>query len=408
MVLRSLILILAVAVSVAGAAFFGGSEIAFVTSSRFRIKGRAKQGSRGAAIADWLLRRPAILLSVTLVGTNILVVLVSSLLTVWLGKSIGQYAVLVSTGVGTAILLLFGEIIPKSLARHNPDGLLSRTAPGLGLAYFLLYPVARVMVLIASVFVRFSSSVETSGKVTRDEIRAVVKDAAQARFGLTSQGHIHRVLDLSEVKVAGLMVPMDEVVCIDEKATVDEALDMAFRSGHSRYPVFKRTADNLVGILHLKDLLGVRDDLKIRNFARQAYFIPETKDVRSAIREMREDLRHLAIVTDEYGRAIGVLTFEDLVEEIMGEISDEYDQAAEKHIELDQPISGSTPVSAIREELDVQIPDGPYTTVAGFMLDRAGALCGVGETIKFDGYEFQVIETKGRRIRRVRITRKED
>jgi len=408
MVLRNLIILLAVAASIAGVAFFSGIEIAFVTSSRFRIRGRARQGSRGAAIADWLLRRPAMLLSVTLVGTNIFVVLASSLMTDWLGEFLGPYAILVSTLAGTGLIMLFGEIIPKSLARNNPDGVLSRTAPGLGLAYFVLYPVARVVAFIASVFVRLSSSRENSGKVTRDEIRAVVKDAAQARFGRTSHGHIHRVLDLSEVKVAALMVPMDEVVTIDEEATVDEALEMASRSGHSRYPVFKRNPDNLVGILHLKDLLGVKDDLRIRNFARQAYFIPETKDVRSAIREMREDLRHLAIVTDEYGRAIGVLTFEDLVEEIMGEISDEYDQVAGKHIELGQAISGSTPVSAIREELDVHIPDGPYTTLAGFMMDRTGAICSVGETIEYDGFEFQVIEIKGRRIRRVRITRKED
>ncbi|MGD8628080.1 MAG: hemolysin family protein, partial [bacterium] len=345
MSMRSLILLLAVAASIAGVAFFSGSEIAFVTSSRFRIRGRAKQGSRGAAIADWLLRRPAMLLSVTLVGTNVFVVLASSLMTDWLGESIGPYAVLVSTLAATVLILLFGEIIPKTLARHNPDGVLSRTAPGLGLAYFLLYPAAKIVALIASAFVRFSSSVETSGKVTRDEIRAVVKDAAQARFGLSSRSHIHKVLDLTKVKVAGLMVPMDEVATIDEEATVGEALDMASTSGHSRYPIFKRSPDNLVGLLHVKDLLGVRDDLKVRNFARQAYFIPETKDVRAAIREMREDLRHLAIVTDEYGRPIGILTFEDLVEEIMGEISDEYDQATRKHIGLDQPISGNTPVS---------------------------------------------------------------
>jgi CBS domain containing-hemolysin-like protein len=408
MAFRNLIILLAVAAAIAGVAFFSSIEIALVTSSRFRIRGRARQGSRGAAIADWLLRRPAMLLSVTLVGTNIFVVLASSLMTDWLGKSIGPYAVVVSTVAGTGLILLFGEIIPKSMTRNNPDGVLSRVAPGLGLAYFLLYPVARVVALIASLFVRLSSSVETSGKVTRDEIRAVVKDAAQARFGRTSHGHIHRVLDLSDIKVAELMVPMDEVICIDEESTVAEALEMACRSGHSRYPVFKRSPDNLVSILHLKDLLGVRDDLKIRNFARKAYFIPETKDVRSAIRDMREDLRHLAIVADEYGRAIGVLTFEDLVEEIMGEISDEYDQVTRKHIEMGQPISGNTPVSRIRAELDIQIPDGPYTTLAGFLLDQTGALCAVGETIEYDGFEFQVIETKGRRIRRVRITGKED
>jgi putative hemolysin len=215
------------------------------------------------------------------------------------------------------------------------------------------------------------------------------------------------VLDLTKVKVAGLMVPMDEVATIDEEATVGEALDMASTSGHSRYPIFKRSPDNLVGLLHVKDLLGVRDDLKVRNFARQAYFIPETKDVRAAIREMREDLRHLAIVTDEYGRPIGILTFEDLVEEIMGEISDEYDQATRKHIGLDQPISGNTPVSTIREELAIHIPDGAYTTLAGFLLDRAGDLCRVGDVVEFDGHEFNVIETRGRRIRKVRINRKE-
>jgi CBS domain containing-hemolysin-like protein len=408
MVLRTLILLLAVAASIAGAAFFSGSEIAFVTSSRFRIRGRARRGSRGARIADWLLRRPAMLLSVTLVGTNVFVVLASSLLTDWLRESIGSYSVAVSIVTATGLILVFGEVIPKSLARYNPDGLLSRAAVGLGLAYIILYPVARVLSLIASLFVRLSSSVETSGKVTRDEIRAVVKDAAQARFGRTSHGHIHRVLDLSEIKVAELMVPMDEVICIDEEARVDQALELASRSGHSRYPVFKRSPDNLVSILHLKDLLGVRDDLKIRNFARKAYFIPETRDVRSAIRDMREDLRHLAIVADEYGRAIGVLTFEDLVEEIMGEISDEYDRVTRKHIDLGQPISGHTPVSRIRADLDIPIPDGPYTTLAGFLLDRTGALCSVGETVEFDGFEFQVIEVKGRRIRRVRITRKED
>ncbi len=406
--LKNLLLVLAVAASIAGVAFFAGSEIAFVTSSRFRIKGRARKGSRGAAVADWLLRRPATLLSVTLVGTNVCVVLASSLMTDWLAKSIGPFAVLVSTGVGTALILLFGEIIPKSLARSNPDGVLSRTAPGLGIAYFVLYPVAKLVALIASVFVRLSSSVETSGKVTRDEIRAVVKDAAQARFGRSSHSHIHRVLDLSRVRVAGIMVPMDDVNCIDEKSTVDKAREAALASGHSRYPVYRRTPDNLVGILHLKDLLGVRDDLKVRNFTRKGYFIPETKDVRSAIREMREDLRHLAIVTDEYGRAIGVLTFEDLVEEIMGEISDEYDQVTEKHIKLAQVISGSTPVTMIRDELEIRIPEGAYTTVAGFMLDRAGDLCKVGDIIEFDGYLFHVVETKGRRIRRVRITRKED
>jgi putative hemolysin len=408
MMLSYLAHILAVAASVAAVAFFAGSEISFVSSSRFRVKGMVTKGIKGASTAEWLLSKPATILSVTLVGTNIFVVLASALMTDLLSRSLGPYSVLVSTGVATSLILLFGEIIPKAIARRNPESFLVRTAPGLGFAYYVLYPIAKMTSMAGSAFVKLSPSKETGGTVTRDEIRAVVKEAAQARFGLASRSYAHRVLDLSRVKVASVMLPMDEVVCIDEEATVSETLDIASRSGHSRYPVYKRTSDNLVGILYVKDLLGAQGGLKVRIFARSAYFIPETMSVRNAMREMRQELRHLAIVTDEYGRAIGILTFEDLVEEIVGEISDEYDRVGELPLEIGQTISGSTPISSVNEELDIGIPDGPYRTVAGFILDRAGAMCSAGDMIEFGDYQFHVIEVARRRIRRVRITRRKD
>jgi CBS domain containing-hemolysin-like protein len=353
-----------------------------------------------------MLENPATLLSATLVGTNIFVVLASSLATTMLTELLASYAILVSTITVTSLILLFGEIVPKAVARAEPEAFLLGAAPGLRVAYLLLYPVARVTSALASVFVRAASGEKATG-VTRDEIRALVKETAQSGYGYTTHGYAYRVLDLSRMKVTGLMVPMDEVVCIDENSTVRGALTTASRSGHSRYPVYRKSVDNIVGILHLKHLLGAPDDSRIRMFARSAHFVPETKTVKTAIGEMRGDLRHMGIVTDEYGRPIGIITFEDLVEEIMGDISDEYDQTGGRAVGWDRIISGKTPIAFINEELDANIPDGAYGTVAGFVLDRAGAVCGVGETIEFGGLQFQVVEVKGKRISKVRISRRE-
>jgi CBS domain containing-hemolysin-like protein len=399
--------ILAIAGSVAGVAFFAGSEISFVSADRFRISGMAKRKVRGAATAKRLLENPATLLSVTLVGTNIFVVLASSLATDILSRVLGAYAILASTVVVTAVILMFGEIVPKAVARTSPEAFLMRAAPGLGIAYYLLYPVARVTSAIATVLATASVSAERNAPVTRDEIRALVKEVTQAGLGITSYTYAHRILDLSRVKVTGVMLPMDEVVCVNEEATVGEALDAAEASGHSRYPVYKRTPDNLVGVLHVKDLLGVPRSSRVKIFVRRGYFVPETRTVKEAIREMRDELRHLGIVTDEYGRPIGILTFEDLVEEIMGEISDEYDQIDGSHAALGRVISGSTPISLLREELEIGIPEAGYDTVAGFILDRAGSICKPGDMIEYEDLEFRVVEVKGKRIRSVRITKKE-
>jgi putative hemolysin len=404
--LRLAVYILATACSVAGNAFFAGSETAFVSSNRFRIRSMAKRHVRGAAIAGRLLRNPSMLLSVTLVGTNIFLILASSLATNLLAGVLGPYAVAVSTVVMTSIILIFGEIIPKAVARTEPEAFLLGTAPGLGAAYILLYPVAKVTSLLASLFVRASASEGAAG-VTRDEIRALVKEAAQSGHGFVTRGYAHRVLDLSRMKVTGVMVPMDDVVCVDEKSTVTETLAAASRGGHSRYPVYRKGTDNIVGILHLKHLLGAPGDSEIRMFAQRAHFIPETKSVKAAIGEMRGDLRHMGIVADEYGRPIGIVTFEDLVEEILGEISDEYDQAGGRGLGWGRIISGSTPVAVVNEELETNIPEGAYDTVAGFILDRRGAVCAVGETVEYEDLRFQVVEVKGKRIRKVRISKRE-
>jgi putative hemolysin len=402
-----LLRVIAAGLAVAGVAFFAGGETAFISSDRFRIRGMARRGVRGAAAARWLLGRPNMFVSMALVGTNICVILASSLTTDLLGAFLGKYAVIVSTLGMTSIILLFGEIAPKAVGRANPEAFMVAASPYLVAAYYLLYPLARAMASVASLVTLVSGSKERSSAITRGEIRALVKEAAQTGFGLTPNTYAHRALDLSRMKVTGVMLPMDDVVSLDAEATVSEALEIASKRGYSRYPVYRKTQGDLVGILHIKDLLGVPGDSRVHIFTRSGNFVPETATIKQVMPAMREDLRHLAVVTDEYGRAIGILTFEDLVEEIVGEIHDEYDRARGARILLDQAISGNTPVALVNEELETGIPEGTYSTLAGFILSHLGSIPRTGDRVEIGDFVCHITEVKGRRIRRVRIARKE-
>lgn len=400
--------IVAVIAAVLGSGFFAGSETAFVSSNRFQISAMAKSGSRRARMARRLLADTSTLLSVTLVGNNVCVVLASVLATALLARYLGVYAVLVSTVTVTISLLLFGEIMPKAVARSNPEGFLTFVAPVLGVAYYVLYPVAIVTSFIASLFVGLSGRKERSGAVTREEIRALVKEIAGDALSRPCHAYAYRVLDLSRMKVTGVMVPMDEVNCFEEGVTVRHVLSESCRSGHSRYPVYKGTFENITGVLHTQDLLGVPEESRIRVFSRSAHFIPETRTVQKAIFEMRDDYRHLSVVTDEYGRSLGIVTFEDALEEILGEISDEYDGRGERSLDMGKVVSGSVPVSLVEEELGLEIPEGAGDTLAGFLLHLRGQIPHAGEIIEHGGFRFYVVEVRGNRIRRVRIEDKEE
>ena len=394
--------------AVVGVGFFAGSETAFVSTNRFKIAAMAKGGSRRASIAGRLLKDQSTLLSVTLVGTNVCVVLASALATELLARYLGAYAVPASIVGVTVFVLLFGEITPKAIARSNPETFLTFVAPGLGVAYYLLYPVAFVTSSIASLFLGLSQRRERSLAVTREEIRALVKEVARGVGSLPSHTYAYRVLDLSRMKITSIMVPMAEVSCLDEGVTVRQVLSESARSGHSRYPVYKGTSENIIGILHVKDLLGVPERTKIRVFARGAHFIPESNTVKNAILDMRDESRHFSVVTDEYGRSIGVVTFEDMLEEILGEISDEYDSRGETKLEVGRVLSGRTPISLVADELGLEVPEGAGDTLAGLLLCIKGQIPRAGEVIEYGNYRFYVIEVKGNRITKVRIAGKDD
>ena len=397
----------AIAASVLGVALFSGSETAFVSANAHELRSMAKAKVRGASLSAVLLARPATFLSMTLVGTGICIVLASSLATYFLYDLVGRYAVPVSTVVMASVILLSGEMMPKAVARANPVRFLLKTSPALIVAYYVLFPLAKATSSFASLLTAATRAEERTAAVTRDELRTLVREAAEAGFGLSPGKYAHRALDLSRAKVAGAMIPMTDVVKVDAESTVGEALKSVAGSTHSRYPVYGRPSEEPTAILHVKDLLGVSPASRVKVFARSAYFIPETTTIEKALLDMREEFKHMAIVTDEYGRAIGMVTFEDLIEEVVGEIADEYDRTRAREIGLDKVISGGTHIAVLNEELDTRIPEGDYSTVAGFILALTGSIPRAGEKFEHGDFTFEVIEVRGRRIRSVRITKRE-
>lgn len=391
--------------SVVGVGFFAGSETALVASSRYKLKAMVRGKRSGLSKAMIVADNRAMSLAMILIGTNIFLVITSALTTELLEQRFGGYSVLISTLGVTTVLLIFGEIIPKTIASKNPEGFLLVTLWGLLIMRYLFYPLGLLWEGFGKMLSRSLGRREWHLIGRREEIGILVREAMESSLAITPFSGVHRVLDLSRIKVGSIMKPMDEVECIDEKSTVEEARAIASRVGYSRYPVYRGSKDNIVGTLYIKTLLGMPGKASIRSFLRNPFFVPETQTLKVAMREMRDEARHLAIVADEYGRPVGIVTFEDLIEEIFGEISDEFDLDAPDTIALEKPIPGNTPVLLLNEMLDINIPEGSYQTVAGFILDRLGRMCHPGDFVEFDGYRIDVIEVKGRRIKTVRITK---
>ncbi len=394
-----------VIVSVLSVGFFSGSETALVSCSRYKVKALVRTKQKGLSKALTVLDNPAMTLAVILICTNMFVVIASAITTTLFERIVGGYSVAASTVVVTVALLIFGEIIPKTIASRNPEGFLLRTLGGLLVGYYLFYPFAIVWARFGELVKRLPGGKEWHLGGGREEIGILVREAMESSLALSPSLGIHRVLELGRIKVGSIMKPMDEVECIDEGSTVEEAKEIATRTGYSRYPVCRGTKDNIVGILNIKSLLGIPGKASIRSFLRSPFFVPVTQTLKTAIREMREEAKHLAIVADEYGRPVGIITFEDLIEEIVGEISDEFDLATPDKVAIGKPIPGNTPLLLINELLEISIPEGGYKTIAGFILDRLGRMCHPGDSVEFDGYRIDVLEVKGRRIKTVRITK---
>lgn len=404
-------IVLLVAFCLVMEALFTASEMVLVSADRNKLNERARGGDRGAALAEDLLSKPERALATTLTATNVFVVLSSVVVTSLLLPRFGEYAPLIAVGLVTPLVIVLGEVVPKSYARPRADRLVSAAARIVRMGELSLYPlVAAVSWVARTLSAPFGGIPPMRALVTREELALLL----QASRGGVSDVEPHervmvrRAFHFGEKRVEDVFRPLAQVVALPEEATCGDAALLSDRSGYSRYPVYRERIDHLVGYLHVLDVSGNVPEAPVTPLLRKLLFVPELMPLDELLRAFREGRTSFAAVVDEFGGVTGIVTVEDVVEEVVGEIEDEYDRRMEYYTKISEAeflVPGRMEVGRFAEEIGVRLPEGNYATVGGFLTDLAGRIPAAGETFEVPGAVLAVTSASERAVLEVRVLR---
>lgn len=395
-------------------AFFSSSETAFISVNPYTLEYLEKKGSKRACIIRKALGQLSDLLSTILIGNTLVNVAASSVATsIFVNFYPDQNkAILLATLTTTILILITGEISPKIIAAHRPVKVASFFIYPLRFFYILLYPVSRLFSYIPRLLLRQEERAGTifSHRLSEDEIKIVISSGA-AGLSKLKKKMLSGIMDLSLRPVKEIMIPRTQVRALSLDSSLTEVLKTVQASGFSRYPVYDQTIDNVVGLFHAKDILpslNNQKEFKLQAYIRKPLFVPELASIEKVLLQMQEKAVHLAFLVDEFGSFEGIVSLEDIMEEIVGDIRDEYDQKAEnwyhKISEKEYLIQGLVSVKEINERLDLEIPEKKdYTTLAGFFLYNYGHLPDENSSIIINNLEFTVVKMNKRRISLIRI-----
>ena len=403
---------------------FVAAEIALVSLRESQVKALAESGRRGAAVAR-LVADPNRFLAAVQIGVTSTALLSSAFGAVTLSEDAKKYLIRHGWGDGLAgatgivgvtliisfVTLVLGELAPKRLALQRAEPAAKVFAPPLsGIATFFR-PVIWLLSKCTDGVVRLLGGDPDAGRepISEEELRGLV--AAHESLTNDERRLIDDVFAAGERSIGEVMIPRTEVTFLEGTLTVSRAAKVAADSPHSRYPVIGADQDDVLGFVHIRDLLlpSVRHDRDrtVASVARDVKRLPGSKHVLSAMSEMRREGHHMAIVVDEYGGTDGIVTLEDLIEEVIGDIRDEYDEDTTEARRLaggDVEVDGKLNLDEIAEICGVELPEGPYATIAGFVMAELGRLPQVGDAVEYDGVRVTVVRTEGRRAARVRLT----
>lgn len=323
----------------------------------------------------------------------------------------------IATGVMTLVILIFGEITPKTLASAQAEKYVLRFSPFIYTLGKVLYPVIRALNFLTNGIIRmFGGPKPENPLVTEEEIRTLVNVGQEE--GLIDEDEkemIDSIFEFDETLVREVMVPRIDIRAINVDKPIEHLVQLIIEIGHSRIPVYENNVDNIIGVIYAKDLLQLllrtgSELPTIRQLARPAHYVPESKKVRDLFAELRKEKIHMAIVLDEYGGTAGLVTIEDMIEEIVGEIQDEFDQE-ENNIEILEDgslsVSARTPIYDINEFLGVELPDDEFETISGLVFHSLGHIPTEGQELDIDDIHVVVEKISGRRITKLRIIKKE-
>ncbi|NBP82507.1 HlyC/CorC family transporter [bacterium] len=410
--------------------FFVAAEIAFVSVRRTRLDELAEAGDRRAKRAQVLMRDPGRFLAVIQVAITFLGALASAVAAVSIVTVVSEplrqvtflagyadtIALLLVTSIVAIVSIVLGELIPKGLALGNPDRIALTVSGPITLFAKIVSPLVAVLVALTKLISKpFGIDPTRTPELSAAEIRLIVEQGSQQGvLEAEEEQMISAVMSLSDSKLHEVMVPRIDIAAIDQEASFDDAVTLVLTEGHSRTPLYKDSVDHIVGILYAKDLLriiaagGPRP--RLRDIMRPALFVPESQAVDDLLNELQRRRVHMAIVLDEYGGTAGLVTIEDLLEEIVGEIQDEFDEEEPMKVILrdgEAILDGRADIDEMGELIDPALEledDEEYDTVGGFVYHRIGRVPVVGDTVAVDPFKITVIKVTGRRVGKVRVT----
>ena len=394
-------------------AFFSSSETALTTVNKIRMKNLAENGDKRAAKVLKVTNDSGKMLSAILIGNNIVNIFASSLATILAIDIFGDIGSGIATGVLTIVILIFGEVSPKTMATIKADSFSLLIAGIIDVLMIILTPVIFIINKLSSIvlFILHVNPADADTAMTEDEIRTIVDESQESGVIEDEECEmIHNVFDFGDSLAKEVMIPRIDMTFVEADASFKELIEIYRENKYTRLPVYEDTTDHVIGIINMKDVILIENEetFSIRNIIREPYFTYEHKNTADLFVEMRKASIPLAIVLDEYGVTAGMVTLEDLLEEIVGEIRDEYDSDEEDAIvrlsEYEYMVLASTNLDDVNDELDVSFESDDYDTIGGYCLQLLDHIPEEKETLFLeDGTVIKIIEMDKKRIERIYI-----
>lgn len=412
--------IVVILVSLAMAAFFSGLEIAFVSANKLRIELKSKQGSAWATLVSDYYKSPSRFISTILVAYNVVLVIYG----IFIGKTLADMLdpfhfsrvsnLLISTVISTIIVLFTADFLPKALFRINPNFILSIFIYPFQLFYYLLWPIVQFTIWLSKKVLRLLTSqvfVETAPAFTKVDLGHFISETLQDnRKSEVDAEILKNALDFSTVRVRNCVVPRTDLVAIDVDETMDALRDLFIESRHSKILVYRDSIDNIIGYVHQIDMF--KKPKSIKSVLMPILITNESRTAQQMLNEFVKKRKSIALVVDEFGGTAGIITVEDIMEEILGEIEDEHDDdnhITEKQIgENEYEFSASLEVDYLNEKYDFNIPEGEYETLAGYIIAEHGSIPSEGEILTIQRFRVTILKFDEARIDLVRMVANED
>ncbi|VIG37172.1 membrane protein [Clostridioides difficile] len=409
----NLIQIIFLIVLLIGSAFFSASETALMSLSKIRIRYMQDEGVKGAKLVSSLIENPNKLLSSILVGNNVVNIAATSISTSLFIGLMGEKGVALATAVMTVLVLIFGEITPKTIAANNSEKVSLLVSKPIKAIIFILRPIVWIFNIITNIIFKLFGITNKGAKsfITEEELKTMVNVShEEGVLEMEEREIINNVFEFGDMQAKNAMVQRIDMVAIDMEDSYDEIIQVFKTEKLSRMPVYEETIDDIVGILNIKDIIFLSDEeiesFDIKNYMREPFFTYEFKKITQLLEEMKLEKSQMAIVVDEYGGTSGLLTIEDLVEVIVGDIEDEYDEEEDEIqvIKEDEHIvDGSTKIGDVNELIGVNLESEEFDSIGGFIIGHLSRLPEENEVIEVDNIRFCIESIEKNRIKKIRI-----